>query len=269
MNSQDQIDKDNAEFWNNLCGSHLAKKIGIRDNSQESLNKFDEWYMRFYPYLENKYLDLADYENKKILEIGLGYGTVAQKLIDSGANYFGLDIADGPVSMVNHRISMSSADGKAIKGSILDAPFSDESFDTIVAIGSLHHTGNLAQAISEVYRLLVPNGDALIMVYNENSYRQFMKRPYETLKRIFTSEKMSVDDKIRGQYDTNIYGKSAPQTEFASKDKLLELCSMYTHIEITKENIGNDSIFRLLPRNISCALFGPYLGLDLYCKLKK
>ena len=85
-----------------------------------------------------------------MLEVGLGYGTVSQKLAQCGAIYTGLDIAEGPVSMVNHRLSSNNLNGSASQGSILAPPFETESFDAIIAIGCLHHTGDLSRALINV-----------------------------------------------------------------------------------------------------------------------
>ena len=39
-----------------------------------------------------------------VFEAVLGYGAVSQRLAETGANYTGIDIAKGPVEMVNHRL---------------------------------------------------------------------------------------------------------------------------------------------------------------------
>ena len=39
---------------------------------------------------------------KKVLEVGLGYGSVAQRIAENGAVYTGLDIAEGPVEMADY-----------------------------------------------------------------------------------------------------------------------------------------------------------------------
>jgi hypothetical protein len=50
------IDAGNAQFWDELCGSALARQLGIDDASQESLSRFDAAYLALYPYLPG-YLD--------------------------------------------------------------------------------------------------------------------------------------------------------------------------------------------------------------------
>lgn len=43
--SQSTISSKNSEFWDELCGSGMAKPIGIADLSREYLKKFDDWYL--------------------------------------------------------------------------------------------------------------------------------------------------------------------------------------------------------------------------------
>ena len=111
---EQSIDARNARFWNELCGSIFAQKIGIKDHSIESLRRFDEAYLNFYPYLLKEVV-LDDFAGKKILEIGLGYGTLGQKIIEAGAHYTGLDIAEGPVKMVHHRLALQHLPGALVR----------------------------------------------------------------------------------------------------------------------------------------------------------
>jgi hypothetical protein len=43
--AQQQIDRRNSEFWDELCGSGLAQQLGISDASPESLERFDAAYL--------------------------------------------------------------------------------------------------------------------------------------------------------------------------------------------------------------------------------
>src|SRR5919202_281850 len=119
---QRSLDALNADFWNDLCGALLARSIGVVDRSQGSLRKFDEQYFAAYPYLLD-YIPFAELRGRRVLEIGLGYGTLAQCIAESGALYSGLDIAHEPVAMVNQRLRANGLGGQAQQGSILAAPF--------------------------------------------------------------------------------------------------------------------------------------------------
>jgi len=83
------IDRANAEFWHELCGSTFAKSLGITDHSLDSLGRFDRAYLEFYPYLLKR-VGLEDMAGKRVLEVGLGYGTLSQKLAEVAADYTGL-----------------------------------------------------------------------------------------------------------------------------------------------------------------------------------
>src|SRR6476620_4257503 len=113
--TQAAIDNQNAEFWNSLCGTSLATALGITDGSEASLKKFDDWYLYRYPYLL-KHVPTEMMAGRDVLEIGLGYGTLSQKIAEAGARYTGLDIAVRPVEMVNSRIRQKRLAGKAVRG---------------------------------------------------------------------------------------------------------------------------------------------------------
>ena len=54
--SQTALDDRNAGFWDELCGSSLARQLGVTDASAKSLARFDAAYLDQYPYLLS-YLD--------------------------------------------------------------------------------------------------------------------------------------------------------------------------------------------------------------------
>ena len=119
-----------------------------------------------------------------MLEVGLGYGTVGQKVAESGARYTGLDIAKGPVDGLNHRLAQSGLPGRALQGSILEPPFNRATFDVVVAIGVYHHTGNLQLALANTAALLRPQGRAVIMIYNAGNYVRMILDPLGTINHL-------------------------------------------------------------------------------------
>ncbi len=269
--TQVETDHSNIEYWNELCSTQTARLLGVTDNSPASLKKFDDWYFNYYPYL-SMHIPFQKLEGKRVLEVGLGYGTLSQRLAEAGAHYHGLDISPGPVAMAQHRLKQAGVQGDVQQGSILDCPFGDDYFDCVVAIGCLHHTGNLAKAIEEVHRVLKPGCEARFMVYNATSYRQWYSNPGETMKRI-QGEKLSNshDSELasRWGYDFNSQGQTAPQTEFVTRSELHKLCSTFNACQITLENIGAEGPLRYFPRAMALWLFSAFLGLDLYCCAKK
>ena len=273
--SQSEIDERNSKFWNELCGSQLAKQLGVTDNSPQSLKKFDDWYMDFYPYLY-RHIPFSTLKGKKVLEIGLGYGTISQIIAAAGTDYSGLDIAAGPVAMVNHRLSQNGLPGKAEQGSILAAPFPDATFDQAIAIGCLHHTGNLQRALDEVWRVLKPGGRAMVMVYYAYSYRRWVYVTGPTFKQFMAdkfglgSRSTVITDKERAHYDASTKdGGGAPETAFTSASEMQRLTKRWSKCTVHRENIGQEFVFRTMPREVANRRAGPWVGLDIYCELIK
>ena len=116
-----------------------------------------------YPYLFG-HVRLQELDDRDVLEIGLGCGSLSQKIAESSARYVGLDIAAGPVEIVRHRFD-SGMPGRAEQGSVLAAPFPDESFDCVITIDCLHPTCDMGRGIAECRRMLRPGGSLVAMVY--------------------------------------------------------------------------------------------------------
>jgi ubiquinone/menaquinone biosynthesis C-methylase UbiE len=266
------VDQKNIAFWNELCGTGLAKTLGITDDSPTSLKKFDDWYFNFYPHLYD-HIHFGEVGSKMVLEIGLGYGTVAGKLMESGADYHGLDIADGPVSMARHRAELQSKQADVRQGSALAIPYDDNTFDYLVTIGCLHHTGDLARAMTEVSRVVKQGGTAMIMVYNALSYRHWKTAPRATLQRRLHPQFLwnNADARLRKNYDMNQEGSAAPETTFISPAEATQFLGRhFRSVNVRPRNIGDDfPPARILSRSTLNALFEPWLGLDLYIECIK
>lgn len=260
---QSRIDEGNQLFWNELCGSTMAIKLGITDHSAESLRRFDDAYMALYPYLLAR-VPVEKFKGLRVLDIGLGYGTLGQKIAEYCSEYCGLDIAAGPVSMMNHRMAMMGIKGGATQGSMLECPFDDGGFDVVVSIGCFHHTGDLQRCIDETYRVLKPGGRAYVMVYNKFSYRNWMMWPFTTLKALMSSAKESGTSSQRGAYDADSQGRAAPETVFSSVAELQDMFGKFSSFDARKENWGGRMVRSLFLNNI--AHLG---GLDIYVCAQK
>jgi SAM-dependent methyltransferase len=272
----DVLSTQNASFWNELCGTTFAKAIGVTDSSPASLKRFDDWYFAYYPYLF-LHIPFEEMKDKDVLEVGLGYGTVSQRIAEVGGRYRGLDIAAGPVWMANHRLQQAGLLGQACQGSILRPDIPDESFDFVVAIGCLHHTGDLQLAIEQCWRVLRPGGKLVFMVYYAYSYRRFYQARQETVRYGFR-ELLGYrgvvglgTDFERAAYDTNASGEAAPHTDFISGRSLRHLCRRFSSFSSQTENIDEGVPFDKGPsrRELLKTRWPRLCGLDLYATATK
>jgi SAM-dependent methyltransferase len=257
---QNTLDQRNREFWDELCGSHFARHLGITEITRESLERFDRAYMDMYPYLA-RYLDELPVEGRDTLEIGLGFGTVGQLLAARGARYHGADIAAEPVAMMQDRLRWlgKPADESVVQATALELPWDAESFDLLVSIGCLHHTGDLPGAVGEVHRVLRPGGTALVMLYNAHS-----------LRRLFFGTGKQVDTR----YDANESGDPAPHTDYVSRRDVRRLFGAFADISIDVQNFDEVQwVFArrrwTIRREKLLGNLGRVLGLDLYIHARK
>lgn len=268
---QSETDVRNAAFWNELCGSALARSLGLTDSTPESLRKFDDAYMAMYPYLSS-YVTEQDLKGKRLLEIGLGYGTLGQIIALRGCQYHGLDIADGPVEMMRYRLALlgKEAGERVQKGSALEIPYPDGAFDYVYSIGCLHHTGDLPKAISEVYRVLATGGKAVVMLYNQYSFRQLAQLRASYVWEILTRRRSpgSFGETVRARYDSNAAGDAAPHTDFVSRfDVRRHLFERFSRIRIDVQNFDGYVLFGgriVIPREKLLGNIARVLGTDLY-----
>ncbi len=259
--AQAHIDADNAEFWDELCGTAFARRVGVTDSSAQSLARFDAAYLDFYPYLEG-YLPPPGAAGR-VLEIGLGYGTLGQALAGRGLDYSGLDIAEGPVAMMRQRLSNLGVEDPASRvqvGSALDIPQRPARFDFVYSIGCLHHTGDLPRAVSEVRRVLVPGGRAVVMLYNRHSLRRAALAVIN-LPRLLRDGRGAHEESIRGTYDQDTGGSPAPVVDYTSKREALRLFEAFSDVSVRRENFDN---VKVLPREWFLGTPARLLGVDLY-----
>ncbi len=271
---QTELDSRNADFWSFLCGSHQAKLLGVHDSSLSSLKIFDDWYMEMYPYLV-RHIPFSDMAGKRVLEIGLGYGTISQKIAEAGADYCGLDISSAAVAMANDRMRQCGFPQNAVCGNVLNAPFEDNTMDIVISIGCLHHTGNLQRALDEVRRILKPGGVAVVMVYNALSYRRWYEHTEETQKYFdwqYLGDKSRPDFNVNAlqAYDTNDQGECAPDTAFVSVSHMKRMCSGFSRFSATLENIAQEPPYADQTREALLKTKIPSVcGLDLYATMSK
>jgi ubiquinone/menaquinone biosynthesis C-methylase UbiE len=89
----------------------------------------------------------------KILDIGCGTGLASAPLVENGYNVTGVDPSQPMLDVAKEQLPS----GTWINGRAESLPFKDGSFDVALSAQAMHHA-DLAQAISEVKRVLHPGG---------------------------------------------------------------------------------------------------------------
>ena len=141
--------------------------------------------------------------------------------------------------------------------------------DYVYAIGCLHHTGNLAAGVSEVYRVLSKDGRAIVMLYNAYSYRRVVVAPVLMLREFGLRLSRRAAERgrfMRSLYDTNSEGEAAPHTDYTSVFQIKGLFRQFSRVKVDIRNFDN---YRYLKRAHALNSIARVLGLDLYIVAEK
>lgn len=155
------------DYWN----EHIHD-LEITTQPVGSLGFFDELdeyrfdKLRYLPQL----VDFNKFIGKKLLEVGCGVGIDLVRFAEGGAEVSGIDLAEVSIGLagLNFEHRGLSADLQVMNGE--DLQYQAESFDVVYAHGVLQYTADVNKMISEINRVLRPDGEAIMMVYNKNSW---------------------------------------------------------------------------------------------------
>lgn len=267
----ESADQDNAAFWNYLCGTNAALYMGYDLATEKGIREFDDWYFGFYPYLK-PYIDSQLKTSGKVVEVGLGLGTVSRYLARNVTELTAIDVATEPCKFLEKSLQGESINLTAINRSVLDienlVQFENK-FDAAIAIGSLHHSGNLELAIDNLIRLVKPGGKILIMVYNEFSLFRFIHNPLRFVKHLVQSTLgrqytwTEADKNVRGVNDSDLEGNPAPHTAYSTK-KLFH-SRLDSSWNVRSENISDFIVLKKMVKRENLLPFVKrFGGLDLY-----
>lgn len=94
---------------------------------------------------------------RRILDVGCGDGWLVERLTDRGALALGIDVQAGQFAAGSGGIYIVASGGKL--------PLADHSVHAVVYVASMHHMpiADMADALAETRRVLLPGGQALII----------------------------------------------------------------------------------------------------------
>jgi SAM-dependent methyltransferase len=163
---------DVHSFWSaHPCGDQIVGGLHgtFEDDYERFFAAYDSWRYRQESHIL-ECLDRIDWQGKNVLEIGLGQGAESEQLIRRGACWSGLDLTQESVDRVRARLDLRALPyGDARRGSALEIPWPDDSFDLVFSHGVLHHIPDVRRAQSEIHRVLRPGGRLVAMLYARSS----------------------------------------------------------------------------------------------------
>jgi len=233
-NIETQVKDDVREYWNaHPCGTQFTD---LKWGSKEFFDEVEKFRYSTQPFMK-KIVGFDKFADKKVLEVGCGLGTDLLQFARSGANVTGVDLTPNSIELVRKRFSMESLSVDARVADAENLPFDDNSFDMVYSFGVLHHTPNTQKSIDEVYRVLKPGGQIIIMLYNKTSLHVWLGVPLylsvRLMRRGNKNGRKLTEDWIR-IYDgsENPLGKAYSKSEmekmfFKFNNRKYEICDSY------------------------------------------
>jgi SAM-dependent methyltransferase len=112
----------------------------------------------------------GDHAGETVVEVGCGVGTDGSRFLEGGARYLGVDQSGVAVRTARATFDMLSLGGIVVQGDATALPLRSEAVDFVYSNGVLHHLPDDVAAVREIYRVLRPGGQCLVMLYNRSSF---------------------------------------------------------------------------------------------------
>ena len=201
--------------------------------------RFDK--LRYLPEL----VKFDGYEGKRLLEIGCGVGIDLVRFARGGCNVSGIDLAEVSISLAEKNFLQRGldADLRVMNGEQLQ--FADDSFDIVYAHGVLQYTASASKMISEIFRVLCPKGEAIMMVYNRNSW-------LNTMSKVMKVGLEHEDAPVLNKYSIAEFQRLlSPFDQFVIIPERFPVeTKLHQGFKATLYNKGFVKLFRLLPRRL-------------------
>jgi SAM-dependent methyltransferase len=138
---------------------------------------FEEMDRRFteasFPYLSDRRpfdrIIPDSLDGKKVLEIGCGMGRHTQELAARGADVTAIDLTETAITATKSRLAAHGLTARVQQADAEELPFAAGEFDFVWSWGVIHHSARTARIVRQIARVLSPQGEARVMVYNRDA----------------------------------------------------------------------------------------------------
>jgi 2-polyprenyl-3-methyl-5-hydroxy-6-metoxy-1,4-benzoquinol methylase len=117
----------------------------------------------------DRIMPLERLAGKRVLEIGCGMGLHTETLLRAGAKVTSVDLSATSVEATTKRLALKGLTGDVRQADAEQLPFDAASFDFVWSWGVIHHSSRTGRIVREIARVLAPDGEARVMVYNRVS----------------------------------------------------------------------------------------------------
>lgn len=181
-------------FWDaKPCGT--ADVTHARAGTRDGFRALDDRRYALEPFID-AFAQFERHAGRRVLEVGCGAGADLMRFAQGGARVTGVDLSPVSLDLTRRRFEVFALAADLRVADAENLPFSDGSFDIVYSWGVLHHTPETARAVTEVFRVLAPDGSARIMLYHRRSifalqawmfYALLRGRPWQSVSHVLAA----------------------------------------------------------------------------------
>jgi SAM-dependent methyltransferase len=178
---------------------------------------------------------------KEVLEIGCGMGFHTELMTRAGARVTAVDLSPTSVEATRRRLELKGLSARVMEGDAENLPFPSASFDFVWSWGVIHHSSRTGRAVRQIARVLRPNGECRIMVYNRLSTWAYS---------ILVRDHLFKGRFLRHSFEETLYSSSDGfSARFYVREQFEDLCRGFFQ-DVSSEIMGQESDVVPLPRQL-------------------
>lgn len=246
--SPDQVQHGNRRWWTqNTMDYDWHGELGHERYSAAWYDAIDARFIqasRLFATDEKPFDRIIPFERlhgARVLEIGCGMGLHTELMTRAGARVTAIDLSPTSVMSTTRRLALKGLSAKVIEADAEELAFDANSFDFVWSWGVIHHSARTGRIVRQIARVLTPQGEVRVMVYNRNgmSARVTLFRDY-LLKARF----------LRQSYEESLYRTSDGfSARFYVKDQFEDLFRAF-FADVDSMVCGQESDAMPLPRQL-------------------
>lgn len=171
LDLQDPLLEEIRKYWNeHIHDLELAKHPVGTKGFFHDLDEYRFDKLRYLPSVVN----FDNYAGKRLLEVGCGVGIDLVRFARGGAEVTGVDLAEQSIDLAQKYFAHEGLSGDLLLGNGEELNFEDNSFEVVYAHGVIQYTAHAQKMVDELYRVVKPGGEVIMMVYNRKSWLNFL-----------------------------------------------------------------------------------------------
>ena len=186
--------------------------------------------------------EFEKFSGKKVLEIGCGGGIDSAEFARNGAFVTSTDFTKIGVQTTKELLKEAHLPSNVIQADATNLHFEGNTFDLVYSFGVLHHIPDIEKALSEIKRVLKPEGQIMIMVYNRDSLLYGYSIVYLRGIKEKLLEKLTMDELLARYSErkednpyTKVYTKAEAQNLFSRYFKSCSVQVRYNVIDLPEQ----------------------------------